>query len=66
MGAPPFADPGSGEQVDEDEAVDEFNRDLDRELAEDGPLTGGGLGTEDLTRPVPAEPEEPIGAPLPL
>jgi single-strand DNA-binding protein len=65
-GAPPFADPGSGEQVDEEEAVDEFNRDLDRELAEDGQLAGGGLGAADLPRPVPAEPEEPIGTSLPL
>jgi single-strand DNA-binding protein len=47
IGAPPFADPGSGEQVDEEGAVEEFNRDLDRELAEDGQLAGGELAMGD-------------------
>src|SRR5487761_1353367 len=65
-GAPPFADPGSGERVTEEEAIDQLKRELDRELAEDGQLAGGGLPTRDRTDPASGESEEPVGAPLPF
>jgi single-strand DNA-binding protein len=64
-GAPPFADPGSGERVTEEEAIDQLKRELDRELAEDGQLAGGGLSAQDLADPG-GESGEPVGAPLPF
>jgi single-strand DNA-binding protein len=65
LGGPGLGDPGSGQQIDEEEAVNQLNRDLDRELAEDGQLAGGGPAMRDPAEASLGEPEEPAGAPLP-
>jgi single-strand DNA-binding protein len=73
-GAPPYGGPGSsgggpgssGDRINEEEAVDEFNRELNRELAEDGQFAGTGPAARDLTESAPDESEEPAGEPLPF
>ena len=67
-GGPPFADPGAGERVGEEEAVEQLHRDLDRELAEGGELGMSGLAVRDLDESAsPAEEAgEPAGEPLPF
>jgi single-strand DNA-binding protein len=66
-GAPSSGGPGSsGDRINEEEAVDEFNREIDRELAEDGKFGGTGPTAGDLAEPAPGEEEEPAGEPLPF
>ncbi len=66
--APTVPDP----EIDEDQAVDELSRELDRELTGDGQLTDGdqpfrgGLAGRDTARPVPEESGEPAGASVPF
>lgn len=65
-GGPGLGDPGVGQQIDEEEAVSQFRRDLDRDLAKDGQLVSGGLAMRDPAEGSLGEPEEPVGAPLPF
>ncbi len=68
----PFADPGSAPFANAQQAVDDLNRDLDREILGDVLLTDGdqpvpgGLEAQRATEPEPEVSREPAGASVPF